>query len=158
MTREEAIEIINRENDSNDKKIWEIFPKCREALDMAISALEQITQIRKAIVEAEEENLHLSYPVWCFMRKIEKIVGEKEMGEFDNDPCDAISREAVQIAMALDNISDIAKEIKKKLPSVQPKPIECEDAISREAVMGLVAREHSEWDDLYIVTCYWFTN
>ena len=25
-----------------------------------------------------------------------------------------------------------------------------EDAISREAVMGLVAREHSEWDDLYI--------
>ena len=26
----------------------------------------------------------------------------------------------------------------------------CEDAISREAVMGLVAREHSEWDDLYI--------
>ena len=26
----------------------------------------------------------------------------------------------------------------------------CEDAISRDAVMGLVAREHSEWDDLYI--------
>ena len=29
-------------------------------------------------------------------------------------------------------------------------PLRCEDAISREAVMGLVAREHSEWDDLYI--------
>ena len=27
---------------------------------------------------------------------------------------------------------------------------QCEDAISREAVMGLVAREHTEWDDLYI--------
>ena len=26
----------------------------------------------------------------------------------------------------------------------------CDNAISREAVMGLVAREHSEWDDLYI--------
>ena len=26
----------------------------------------------------------------------------------------------------------------------------CDDAISREKVMGLVAREHSEWDDLYI--------
>ena len=50
-------------------------------------------------------------------------------------PCDdAISREAVQIAMALDNISDIAKEIKSKLPSVQPKPTECEDAVSREFV------------------------
>ena len=56
---------------------WDGMPE--EVIDMAISALEQITQIRKAIVEAEEENLHLSYPVWCFMRKIEKIVGEKEM-------------------------------------------------------------------------------
>ena len=27
---------------------------------------------------------------------------------------------------------------------------QCEDAVSRDAVMGLVAREHTEWDDLYI--------
>ena len=40
MTREEAIEIINRENDPNDKKVWELFPEYREALDMAIKALE----------------------------------------------------------------------------------------------------------------------
>ena len=26
----------------------------------------------------------------------------------------------------------------------------CEDAVSRDAVMGLVVREHTEWDDLYI--------
>ena len=31
-------------------------------------------------------------------------------------------------------------------PAYEP----CEDAVSREAVMGLVAREHTEWDDLYI--------
>lgn len=35
MTNEEAIEIINRENDPNDKKVWELFPEYREALDMA---------------------------------------------------------------------------------------------------------------------------
>ena len=41
MTREEAIEIINRENDPNDTKVWEVFPEYREALDMAIKALSQ---------------------------------------------------------------------------------------------------------------------
>ena len=41
MTREEAIEIINEENDPNDKSVWEVFPEYREALDMAIKALEQ---------------------------------------------------------------------------------------------------------------------
>jgi len=41
MSREEAIEIINRENDPNDKKVWELFPEYREALDMAIQALSQ---------------------------------------------------------------------------------------------------------------------
>ena len=42
MTREEAIEVINRENDPNDKKVWEVFPEYREALDMAIQALLQV--------------------------------------------------------------------------------------------------------------------
>lgn len=41
MTREEAIEIINRENDPNNNEVWEVFPEYREALDMAIEALEQ---------------------------------------------------------------------------------------------------------------------
>ena len=41
MTNEEAIEIINRENNPNDKKVWELFPEYREALDMAIQALSQ---------------------------------------------------------------------------------------------------------------------
>lgn len=39
MSIEEAIEIINRENDPNDKELWKVFPEVREALDMAIQAL-----------------------------------------------------------------------------------------------------------------------
>ena len=95
MSREEAITLIKSAqlmliNPTTNEPISDLHM----ALDMAISALEQITQIRKAIVEAEEENLHLSYPVWCFMRKIEKIVGEKQIGEFEQEPCDdAISRD-----------------------------------------------------------------
>lgn len=45
MTKEEAIEIINRENDPNDTKVWEVFPEYREALDMAIQALEQMLEV-----------------------------------------------------------------------------------------------------------------
>ena len=37
-------------------------------------------------------------------------------------------------------------ECKEKSVKQQP----CEDAVNRDAVMGLVAREHTEWDDLYI--------
>lgn len=59
MTREEAIEIINRENDPNDKKVWEVFPEYREALDMAIKALSQepCTDAvrREAVLEAVSE-------------------------------------------------------------------------------------------------------
>ena len=67
--------------------------KGEEALKMAISALEQ------------EQDMTIAY-----------LMGKYE----DKEPCDDANREAVQMAMALDNISDIAKEIKKKLPSVQP--------------------------------------
>lgn len=38
MTNQEAIEIINRENNPNDKEVWDTFPEYREALDMAIKA------------------------------------------------------------------------------------------------------------------------
>ena len=86
MTREEAIAKLKEKRQIFIDE-WADLDDIVEAFDMAISALEQISQIRKAIVEAEEENLHLSYPVWCFMRKIEKIVGKKEMGEFEQEPC-----------------------------------------------------------------------
>ena len=39
MTREEAIKIINRENDPNNVEVWEVSPEYREALDMAINIL-----------------------------------------------------------------------------------------------------------------------
>lgn len=70
MMREEAIEIINRENDPNDTKVWEVFPEYREALDMAIQALEQN--------ERAEEWYKL------FVKKLD-----------EQEPCDdAISRQA----------------------------------------------------------------
>ena len=53
--------------------------------------------------------------IWC-----ENPTCQWEQAITTCEPCDTISREAVQMAMALDNISDIAKDIKKKLPSVQP--------------------------------------
>ena len=70
MTREEAIEIINRENDPIDKKVWKLFPEYREALDMAIKALEQ------------NESAEKWYKL--FVEKLEQ------------EPCeDAVSRQAV---------------------------------------------------------------
>ena len=40
MTREEAIEIIKRENNL-DKDVWNIFPEYRESLELAIEVLNQ---------------------------------------------------------------------------------------------------------------------
>ena len=52
MTNQEAIEIINRENNPNDKEVWDTFPEYREALDMAINALSAIDDI-KAEIDAQ---------------------------------------------------------------------------------------------------------
>lgn len=53
MTKiQEAIEIINRENDPNDKKVWEVFPEYREALDMSITALNIIDCLNNRPCEA----------------------------------------------------------------------------------------------------------
>ena len=52
------------------------------------------------------------------------------------EPCeDAISRaDAIRVASGYCHPSNIAKEL-AKLPPVQPKPTECEDAISRQAAI-----------------------
>ena len=50
MTREEAIEILNREYIKPfDGDVWVIFPEVKEALDMAIKALERIDKIEHII-------------------------------------------------------------------------------------------------------------
>lgn len=54
MTREEAIEIINRENDPNNKEVWEVFPEYRKALDIAIKALEQEPSAQPEIIRCKD--------------------------------------------------------------------------------------------------------
>ena len=73
MTREEAIEIINRENDPIDKEVWEVFPEYKEALNMAKDALyklEQIDQIINAPVYIQEDVMR--YKMICEVIKDEK--------------------------------------------------------------------------------------
>ena len=62
MTNQEAIEIINRENNPNDKEVWDTFPEYREALDMAIKALTALDKIRE---------------------EIEAIIGEHNFDDYD---------------------------------------------------------------------------
>ena len=100
MTNEEAIEIINRENDPNDTKVWELFPEYREALDMAIKALSQ-----EPICDRDCEHC-----TWT---------------ECPIEPCeDAISREAVlslwglrlsdkEIYMAIHNMESVTPSRRK---------------------------------------------
>lgn len=54
MTREEAIEIINRENDPDEKIVWKVFPEYRETLDMAIQALSQEPTVQDKQAESEK--------------------------------------------------------------------------------------------------------
>lgn len=100
MTNEEAIEIINRENDPNDKKVWELFPEYREALDMAIKALEQLKikdmdrQYNAGVVcenngnyiigyemQGAEETFSIGQPVYD---KDKNIMGWLGIGLFEN--------------------------------------------------------------------------
>lgn len=62
-----------------------------------------------------------------------------------------------EVTEALRSISErLEKAISQECVEPTQKHVEnaldmrCDDAISRDAVMGLVAREHTEWDDLYI--------
>ena len=122
MTRKEAIEIINRENDPNDKEVWEIFPEYREALDMAIQALSQ-----EPCETSTDEPMTMVYPtIFCD---------------------DAISREAAieAVKQAIYNHDSAIMRL-TELPSVNPQP--CDDAISRDAVMRLIENKPYDWSNL----------
>lgn len=43
---------------------------------------------------------------------------------------------------------DLFKDVIRQLPSVQPKPIECEDAISRQAILDKL--DEWDWQELYL--------
>ena len=68
------------------------------------------------------------------------------IAELEQEPCDTISREAVKkwICKTCPDDSecqrdcDVIKGI-DALPSVQPKPIECEDAISRRKAISVIS-------------------
>lgn len=55
-----------------------------------------------------------------------------------------------QLKPWFDDIEKAIEDEQRAIQALSQEPTECDDAISREAVMGLVAREHTEWDDLYI--------
>lgn len=87
MTREEAIEKLELMRQKVDEETY-------RALILAIKALSQVTEVRKLILQAERAGVHLDYGAYLFMNALEKVVGEKQIGEFEQESCDdAISRE-----------------------------------------------------------------
>ena len=112
FTKENALRILRLwrdEYDTNSRlpNAW--------ALEMAISALEQVVEIRKLIAKADETGMQIDYGVWQLLNALEKIVGEKIVGEFEQEPCeDVVNRKAV--LKWLEFIYDKINE----LPPVQP--------------------------------------
>ena len=121
MTKEEAIKIIEEAFETWKSEFGEgDWEKEDEALSMAISALE-----KENIYDDKEHYVTISKALY---------------DKLNVDACnDTISREAVINAIYKMELSNWVKEDIEKmiqqLPSVQPKPIECEDAISREWLM-----------------------
>lgn len=55
MTREEAVEIIVREEFYNtDASVWEKMPEVKQAIDMAIEALQENESLARSVNEASE--------------------------------------------------------------------------------------------------------
>ena len=80
MTREEAkinLEVMKEHTLTGN---W-----YEEALEMAILAINQVTEVRKLILQAERSGVHLDYGAYKFIQALEKIVGEKQIGEFDEE-------------------------------------------------------------------------
>ncbi|MBO7731373.1 MAG: hypothetical protein J6S67_02420 [Methanobrevibacter sp.] len=142
MTRKEAIEIINRENDPNDKKVWEVFPEYREALDMAIKALskepsrdiEEIAEIMKSYADAETKckmisNILTAKPHYFALSQEPKMTLDEAIihaEEVADSRCDKCGYEHAQLAEWLKEL----KAYKEQEP--------CTDAVSREAVINIV--------------------
>jgi len=144
MTREEAIEVMKAYRNKVINSVSNQLDGDIEALNMAIKALSQVTKVRKLILQAERSGVHLDYGAYKFMNALEKVVGEKQIGEFEQEPCrywqndkcngnaevceDAISRDAVRQAIdeiynCTENMEDYANSLDatiEKLPSVTP--------------------------------------
>lgn len=133
MTREEAIVLLKDE--ANYKKD---YPYDRQAFEMAIKALEQERNEWIEMLTKENERLHMM---------------------LEQKPCeDAISREAVDkyIARLLSGYLydgererlEIFSAYLWELPSVTPKPTECEDAISRREALKCL---NGAWGDYSVL-------
>lgn len=118
MTREEAIEIIwdGMEIKRHPKDLTLTVAEVEEAKQMAIAALEQVTEVRKLILQAERSGVHLDYGAYKFMSALEKIVGEKQMGEFDDE--DDYQKD-------MDEAWEQAKALERR--TIQ-KPLKCRNA------------------------------
>ena len=156
MTREEAIGTMNylkhyAETDIKERDVLEEKDRVRfiEALEMAIQALSQVTKVRKLILQAERSGVHLDYGAYKFMNALEKVVGEKQIGEFEQEPCDdVVSIEAVIEWLKEKDFIKMnwqEKNARKELQeyfSVTQKP--CDDAISRDAVIKAIDAHTNE--------------
>ena len=169
MTREEAIEIINRENDPNDKKVWELFPEYREALDMAIQALSQepcqLLIIKSDILLHQDDR----------KKWMESIKREKESGviilppyfepllvpadieiNIEQEPCDdVISRDMALEKMAdyvASGYADSAEDFEEysriicQLPSVTQKCEKCAMNGSGSKYCDNCGQKSGKWD------------
>ena len=160
MTREEAIENLKGLLATN--YVDSFYDEENEALEMAISALEQVTNVQELLEYGYLSCVHHDMRAWKFMKDLEKIVGESERVKNElkvelNElkPCeDAVSREAV--LNTLDNMDKaldenrtvkeykaLLKECYKELPSVTVQQLDCEncskcdDAFMRGHDIGL---------------------
>jgi hypothetical protein len=146
MTRKEAIEIINRENDSNDKKVWELFPKCREALDMAIQALSQEPKVLNTIdfaIDASNGDTNYFVGFRNGLRYAKSLIdGEEPQFEScaEQESCDdVVSRDAVierlkkedKILYTTTGLNYLIRVI-EQLPPVTPKSSEDMPCITPE--------------------------
>ena len=138
MTRAEAIEVVKRIKDKcNDELHGVRYVTDKEALDMAIDALEQNESAEKwykLFVKKldEQEPCDTSIEQALLLEVIDKFLPTE---------CeDAISRVLERMwncrgknATSIDKVK--MEQIIREELSVQQKPIECDDAISREAAI-----------------------
>jgi len=150
MSREEAIEVIKQ--DIPCEHDIDLI----EALKMAIQALSQEFEIKENIIKYMKKypNHVGNTDFWegfYACRNVVLQLDDEEYAPKEQEPCDdAISREAAITSInklyveceewrALNDLQygtnqglSLAIEVIEDLPSVTPKPTECEDAVSRE--------------------------
>ena len=121
MTREEAIEKLELMRQKVDEETY-------RALILAIKALEQ-----EPCETSTNEPMTMVYPtIFC-----EDAISRTDALKVASDECQEFRGIYGRIEDGI-----------QKLPSVTPKPIECEDAISREAVLEKL--NEWDWQELYL--------